>query len=102
MWGWTSAANAASSPRCARATVSTSASMHGPRTAVDGPVDRHVVAQHEQLVAVHAQPIARERILTARPREADAVRHSLDGVERVHEREAGGVRVERVDPATTR
>src|SRR3954447_1549428 len=102
MWGWTSAANAASSPRCARVTVSTSAAMHGPRRAVDRAVDRQVVAQHEQLVTAYAQPVADERVLTAGPGEADAVRDALDRVERVHEREAAGVRVERVDPASVR
>src|SRR3954463_992223 len=102
MWGWTSAANAASSPRFARVTVSTSAAMHCPRRAVDRAVDRQVVAQHEQLVAAHAQPVADERVLTAVPREADAMCDALDRVERVHERVPAGVRVERVDPATVR
>ena len=54
----------------------------------------------ERLPAVtHGEPDVPQRGLAAAPRQADAVRNALDGVERVDERVAARARVQRVDPA---
>src|SRR5205085_1532177 len=68
--------------------------MHVPRIAA-----RALRPPLRLLLVADGQPQPPEHVLVPVPGDADAVRHTAHGVERVHERIAGRSHVERVDPA---
>jgi hypothetical protein len=71
---------------------------HPPRPRVDGAEDASVGPADRELRPVEPQHEVRDPALVGQ-RHTNAVRDAADGVERVHERIAARVRVERVDPA---